>query len=124
LTRESSGELLRLVETVDLVDEEDRGFGALPGALDDGAHVLDAGGHRAERLESGPDAFADQPRDGRLAGAGRPPQHEGGHVPGPHRRPQRRVRSDDRVLAQDLLEALGPQPLRERHEALLHARRL
>jgi hypothetical protein len=109
---------------VDLVDEEDRGFGALPGALDDGAHVLDAGGHRAQRLESGSDLLGHQPRDGRLAGAGRPPQHEGGHAPRPHGRPQRGVRPDDGILAQDLPEALGPQPLRKRHEALLHARRL
>ena len=67
--------LLRLVEAVDLVDEEDRPDAvpaqAVSGSRDDGAHVVDTRRHGRELLEHGARALRDDPRDRRLPGPGR-----------------------------------------------------
>ena len=122
--------LLGAGEAVHLVEEEDRALAALAepgaGALGDLAHVLHARADRGERLERlGADA-RDEPGDRRLAGAGRPPEHERRQPVRLDQDPQRLARPEQVLLADDLVERAGPQPRRERcpaREPLLDRRR-
>ncbi|GAA3501911.1 hypothetical protein GCM10019016_090190 [Streptomyces prasinosporus] len=82
-TAGEQGVLLGLAEAVDLVEEED-GLLAVPaggaaGAVDDPADLLDARGDRRQLDEALVGGLGDDVGQGRLAGAGRPPQdHRGG----------------------------------------------
>ncbi len=72
--------LLRLVEAMDLVDEEHRAAAgrAAPrtGRRDDVLDLADAGGHRAERDELGVGRCRQEPRERRLACARRAPENQ------------------------------------------------
>ena len=74
--------LLRLVEAVDLVEEEHRALAVRPRALlglrDRLADVLHPGRHRRHLDEGGLRRPREEPGQGRLPGAGRPPQDEEG----------------------------------------------
>ena len=106
--------LLRLVEAVDLVEEEDRALAALaepvPGPLERVAHVLHAGAHRAELLEGlarvGGDGLGQRrlarcpaaPR-GSPTTAGRPPRASAAACPGRAGAPARRCRRGSAAAA-------------------------
>ena len=112
------GVLLRLVEAVDLVDEEDRpepvAAEAVARSRDHGAHVVDARRHGGELLEGGAGSLGDDAGDRRLAGARRPEED--------HRRrpvlldgaPQRRSGPEHVLLTHELVERRRPQAHRER----------
>ncbi len=72
--------LLRLVETMHLIEEEQRRLAARGArrarALHRGADVLDSRHHRGELDELRVGASRDKARQGRLAGAGRPPENQ------------------------------------------------
>jgi hypothetical protein len=72
--------LLRLVEAVDLVDEQQRAAPVSAAAFlrfrDRFAHLRDAGEHRRERLEVQVGVLRDQQRQRGLADARRPPQQQ------------------------------------------------
>ena len=85
--------LLRLVEAVHLVEEEDRALAALAepvaGALEGVAHVLHAGAHGAELLERLAGVGGDGLGQRRLPGARRPPEDHRRQPVALHQRPQR-----------------------------------
>jgi hypothetical protein len=112
------GVLLRLVEAVDLIDEEHRGA---PGAaqrlrlLDRLADLLDPRQHCRQHDEVRAGGAGQQPRQRGLAHAGRAPQDHRrqpagveGHAQGPARRQQV-------ALADDFVDVLRTQPLGQRH---------
>src|SRR6185312_965651 len=74
------GILLRLVDSVYLVKEQQRGPAVLrtrmARRLDRGADVLDAGHDGRQRDELGVGGARDEPRQGRLAGARWPPENQ------------------------------------------------
>ncbi len=135
LDRRQQSVLLSLVEAVDLVEEEDRALTALAeplaGAFDDLADVLHPRGDRRQLLARPGRRVGDRQCEGRLAGAGRPPEDR-------RRQPvlfdepsQRAARADQVILADDVVdraraEAGGersrrPQPrLRRRAEQVAH----
>ena len=82
-----------------------------------GEHLLQVGDAREDRRD-GDEAHADrvgeQPRDRRLAGAGRPPQDHRGELARRHHPPDRAVRPGQMLLADHLVELLRPQPVGER----------
>ena len=88
LDRRQQRVLLRLVEAVDLVEEEDRALPLraepLAGAREHAAHVGDRGGHRRELLEGGSRRVRDDPRERRLA-ASRAGRRGSSSRPGPAR---------------------------------------
>ena len=110
--------LLRLVEAVDLVDEEDRPAAQAPPRFlrfrHDRANLLDAGEHRAERDEVGARDVRDQARERRLAGAGRAPEDDRLQAILLDRAAQRTPRADERLLPDELVQGPRPHPLRER----------
>ena len=101
--------LLRAVEPVHLVEEQDRAPALLadagPGPFGDLAHVLHARGHRRQRLERLLGGAGDEARDGGLAGAGRTPEHHRRQPVGLDQHPQRATRAEQLFLADDLVEA-------------------
>ena len=114
--------LLRLVEAVDLVEEEDRPLpvAAEPVArpLHDAAHVVDPGGDGRELLEGGTRLDRDDPGQRRLADSGRPVEDERAQAVLLDRAAERRPLPEDVLLADQLVERARPQPLRERRERL------
>ena len=108
LDRRQQRVLLGLVEAVDLVEEEDRWRptrGATMGrALEHGAHLGAAGLHGAQLLEHRPRVLGEDPRERRLAGAGRPVQDHRMGVTLFDRRAQRRVAAEQVLLADELGE--------------------
>ena len=112
--------LLRLVEAVHLVEEEDRALAALaeavPGALERVAHVLHAGAHGAELLEGLARVGGDRLGQRRLPGARRPPEDHRRQPVGLHQRPQRLPRSEQVLLPDDVVQAPRPQPSRQRRD--------
>ena len=107
------GVLLRLVEAVDLVEEEDRALAplaeAVAGPLERVADVLHAGAHRAELLEGLAGVGGDGLGQGRLAGARRPPQDHRRQPVALDEGPQGLARPEQLVLADDVVEGAGPQ---------------
>ena len=57
-------------------------------------------------------------RDRRLAATRRPPKDHRGEPPGPHHAADRSLRAEQMVLAEDVAEALRPQPVRQRPRCL------
>ncbi len=96
LDRRQERVLLRLVEAMDLVDEEDRARRAegarLARALDRGAHVGGAGADRRELHEAGARLGGDEARQRRLAAAGRPEEEHAEQLAALDRRAQHRAR--------------------------------
>ena len=111
--------LLRLVEAVDLVDEEDRALRrARPGVGGFGHHasqVRHARRDGGERLEVRPGRRGDDPRERRLARARAAPRGSA-TAGGPPRSPRRSSVPvpDDVLLPDELVERARPHPRRQR----------
>ncbi len=109
--------LLRLVEAVDLVDEQ-HGAPARGAQLlrvgHDAPQVGDAGADRGEPGEVRARLLRDDARERRLPGAGRPPQDHRRRLVGLDRAPQRAAGPDDLLLADELVERARPHPRGER----------
>ena len=126
--------LLRLVEAMDLVDEEDRSRAVEREARDrlrrDALDVRDPGRHGGEELEVRVDGPRDEAREGRLAAAGRAPEDERGfELPVLEDAPEDLPFADEILLADELVEAPRTHPLRQgrRHialEEILHGSRV
>ena len=105
--------LLRAVEAVHLVEEQDRAPAVLahagPGPLGDLADVLHARGDRRQGLERLLGGARHQTGDGGLAGAGRTPQHHRREAIGLDEHPQRTARPEQLLLADDFVERPRPQ---------------
>ena len=104
--------LLRTVESVDLVDEEQRalpGFAARARLLERLLQVGDAGEDRRNLLEMQIGFLRKKPRHGGLAGAGRSPEHQRAERAGRQHAGQHAVGTEQMVLAYDLGELLRPQ---------------
>jgi hypothetical protein len=109
--------LLGAVEAVDLVDEQQRALPDLTPPLRGEEHLAQVGNpgeRRGQRLEHQVGPLGREPRDRRLAAAGRSPQHHRGQpVRGEHP-PDRGVVGEQVVLPHDVREGPGAQPVRER----------
>ena len=118
LDRRQERVLLRLVEAVDLVEEEDRppARPAEPVARagEHLAHVLHRGGDGGELLELGAGRRRDDARERRLPSSGRAVEDRRADAVLGDREPQRRVLAEHVLLPDELVEALRPQALRER----------
>ena len=119
--------LLRAIEAVHLVEEEDGAPTLLtdagPGTLRDLADILHPGGDRGERLERLGRRPRDQSGDGGLAGTRRPPEDHRRQAVGLDQDPQWTTRTEELLLAEHLVERPGPQPGGQRRppfEALRH----
>ena len=112
--------LLRLRKAMDLVEKEDRAAPiarkAIAGALGDSADVGLAGIDGRELLERRPRARRHDPRQRRLAGAGRSEQNHRADAILLDRATQWPARTDERFLADDKLKIVGSQTLRERRD--------
>ena len=110
--------LLRLVEAVDLVEEQDGALAVLGQArlgLGDGvAQVLDARLHRREPDEARVGARGEDARQRRLARARRPPEDERGQHPLRGGALENPPRADQVRLADELVEVARAHPLGER----------
>ena len=110
--------LLRLVEAVHFVDEQDRRAARLRerrlGARDRVADVLDAGQHGRQRDELRVERVGHQPRERGLADARRSPQDHRMQLAGRERDGQRLARREQVPLPDDVGDRARPQPLGER----------
>ena len=118
LDRGQQGVLLRLVEPMDLIEEED---GAPPllrhpgaGPVDDLPHVAHPRRHRRQGDELTVGLRRHHPGQRRLARARRTPEDDRRQAVGLDERPQRRARPDQVRLADDLVEGAGSHPRRQR----------
>ncbi len=112
--------LLRLVEPVDLVEEQDRPLAgaaeAVPRTGENLAHVGHRGRHRGELLEVGTGALGDDPRKRRLPASRRPEEdHRADAILG-DREPQRRFLAERLLLAHELVEGARAKPQGERRQ--------
>ena len=118
LDRREQRILLRLVEAVDLVEEQDRPLSLLgqapAGPVDDFAYVFHARRHGRERDERLLAALGDQPGERRLPRPRRPPQDDRGQPVGLDQGAQRGALAQQVVLAHHLVERAGAQPGRQR----------
>ena len=112
--------LLRLVEAMHFVDEQDRCAAVLLarelGARDRVANVLDAGEHRRDRDEVRVERIRHQPRERRLAHARRSPQDHRMRLARRERDGQRLAGRQQMPLPDDVVDRLRPQPLGERRQ--------
>ena len=112
------GILLRLVEAVDLVEEEDRALAVEREPLlrlgDRAPDVGDTGHHRAHRRELGADLRREQAGQAGLAGARRSPQQQRREVAAGDAPAQRSALADEVLLPDELLEVPRAHPGRER----------
>ena len=110
--------LLRLVEAVHLVDEQDRMAPRLRqrrlGARDGIANVLDAGKHRGEGDEIGVERRRHQPRQGGLARARRAPEDHRVQLARRERDRQRLAPSEQMALPNHRFDRRRAQPLGQR----------
>ena len=110
--------LLRLVEAVDLVQEENRAPAraaeTLACAGEHLADVLDRRGDGGELLELGARGLGDDAGERRLAGARRPVEDRGANPVLGDREPQGGVLAEHVLLPDELVEASRPEPLCER----------
>jgi hypothetical protein len=117
LHHRQEGILLRTIEAVDLVDEEQRlaaGGAPQPCRLEHLFQVGDAGEDRRNLLEGQPGLAGEQPRHGRLAGARRPPEHHRAERAGADHPRQRPFRPGQVLLPDHLRKHRRPQPVGER----------
>src|SRR5665648_386774 len=108
--------LLRTVETVDLVDEQERAAPLLPprlGLLEHLAQVRHARLDGRQLLEMKIGDFGEEPRHGGLAGARRTPEDHRTEASDPHHAAQHAV-AEKMILADHLVEGLRAQAVRER----------
>src|SRR5262245_58844980 len=101
--------LLRAVETVDLVDEEQRApalLASLARLVEDLPEIGDPGEDRRDLLEMKPGLAGEQPRNGGLAGARRAPQDDAAEASRREQPRQHAFRAGEVLLADDLAEAL------------------
>ncbi len=117
LHHRQEGILLRPVETVDLVDEEQRslaGFAPPARRLEHFLQVGDAGEDRRNLLELEVGFLGEQPRDGGLAGPRRPPEDQRAERAGTEHPCQRAVLAEQMVLPDHFRQLLRPQPVCQR----------
>ena len=120
------GVLLRLVEAVDLVDEEQGAAAVLAaeaGGLEDLLQVGDAGEDGADLHEGEVGGVGEEARDGGLADAGRAPEDDGAEVALGEHPAERGVGAEEVVLADDLLEPARAEAVGERARGLVRGRR-
>ena len=110
--------LLRLVEAVDLVHEEDGALAELAAALlrvgDGGADVGHAGQHRVDGDEVRPRGVGDDPRQRGLARARRPVEDHRAELVGLDGAAQQPARPHDVLLADELVQRARAHPRGER----------
>ena len=110
--------LLRLVETVDLVEEQDRASALGPecpaGIVELVSHVLHAGVDRRQRPEPARGVLGEQAGHRRLARPGRSEEHRRAQPVVLDEGPKRRPGAEEVALADDLVEARGAKAGRER----------
>ena len=110
--------LLRAIEAVDLVAEEDRAaafdLAALLGFANDLAHARHAFGHGAERHEVLVGVAREQTRERRLAAARRAPEHHARDRALLDRLAQRFAGAEQLLVPQEIVERFGTQPMGER----------
>ena len=109
--------LLRLVEAVDLVEEEDRRAPGVAPLARPRDHLADLRPPRVdgrELLEGGVGVLGGHPRQRRLAGARRAVQDHRVRVAGLDRRAQRRALAEQVLLADEVVERARAHPRRER----------
>ncbi len=102
---------------MDLVDEKQGALAvlaALAGRLEHAAQVGHAGEHCRQRLEMEIHGLGEQPGDGGLAAAGRPPEDQGAELARLEHPAEGPFRAEQVILAQDLAQRLGAQPFGER----------
>ena len=108
------GVLLRLVEAVDLVDEQDAAAAiqrqALLGARDRGPHLGDAGHDGREGVEVGADRVREEPGERGLAGARRAPQEQRREVTAGDGPAERAALADELLLADELVQVARAHP--------------
>ena len=118
LDARQEGVLLRLVEAVNLVDEDNRAAPGRPaqafGLRHHLADFLDARQHGAERDEPRLRRVGDDPRERRLAGARRPPEDDRLEQVALDRLAQRPAGCQQLLLADEFVEGPRPHPLGER----------
>ena len=111
------GVLLRSVEAVDLVHEQNRspsrGAPVLLGRAHDILDLLDAGKDGAELDELGPRQAGDETRQSGLPGSRRAPQDHRTDLVALDRRAQRPSRADQLVLSDELVESFGAHSIGE-----------
>jgi hypothetical protein len=109
--------LLRAIEAVDLVDEEQRAL-AQPGMVTRlGENLLEVGDareNRRDRRKAQPDGLGEQPRDRGFAGARRPPEDHGRQPARRDHPTNRALRAGEMVLADHLIQRARAQPVGER----------
>src|SRR4051795_2671009 len=119
--------LLRAVETMHLVDKQQRALAHLAPGARGVEHLLqigDAGKHRGNLLEMQLGGIRQQPRHGGLAGAGRPPKHQRPQRARLQHPRQRAVGAQDVILADDIGQRLRASSIGQRtRRVLLHPRR-
>jgi hypothetical protein len=110
--------LLRLVETVDLVDEEDRPPAAAAEALfrplEHGAHVVDPRRDGGQLLELGARVLGDDPRNRRLPASRWAMEDHRRNAVLLDREPERGPLAQDVFLPDELVERCGARAVRER----------
>src|SRR5262245_60833370 len=117
LHHRQEGILLRAVEAMDLVDEEQRplpGFAPRARRVEYLLEIGDTGKNRRNLLEMQVGGLRQQPRHGSLAGAGRPPEHQRAQRAGVEQARERAVGTEEMILAHDLAQAGRPQLVGER----------
>jgi hypothetical protein len=122
LDERQEGVLLRLVEAMHLVDEEDRRLAAARELVLRGLHrfadVLHAAEHRRKRHEVRVEGVRHQARERGLARSGRAPEDHRVRLAGLEGEAQRLARAEEVLLAYDLVDRLRPQTLRKRSRRL------
>ena len=106
--------LLCLVETVDLVNEEQRSLpltAAHLGRVEHLAQFRHAREDRADLHEMQIGLIRQQPRDRGLAYTGRPPEDQRGQRPGGQHHRQRRIGAEHLFLPDHLAKRFRPQPV-------------
>ena len=114
--------LLRAVEAMDLVDEQQRALPALaPRArrLEHFLEIGDAGEDRRDLLEMQIGFLRQQPRHRGLAGAGRAPEHQRAERARRQHARERAVGAEQMILPHHLVELLRPQLVGERTRRIL-----
>ena len=118
--------LLRLVEAMDFVDEDDRSAAGGPsqalGVGHDLADFLDAGQHGAERHEASLRRVRDDAGERRLAGAGRAPENDRLQEIALDGFAQRLAGREQLLLADELVERARAHPLGQRRRRPFPAR--